>query len=466
MGWELAAVKRKSACHVSQREAAETPRTRASKVVIVGAGFGGIAAARGLAGTPVQVTLLDRQNHHLFQPLLYQVATAAVSPADVAVPIRVLFRGDDNVSVVMDDVTGVDTTGRAVLAENRRYQYDQLILATGSEYAYFGHESWRQRTYSLKTLDDARTMREEILLAFERAEIEADAAARRRLMTFVVIGGGPTGVELAGALAELAKSALARDFRRIVPGEAEILLMEAGRELLHGFPKPLTDFARRALERKGVTVRLETPVHDIGDDGVIAGLDHEPIPTATVLWAAGTQVASVSTWLGADTDTMGRIKVAEDLSVPGHPEIFVIGDAAYCQPARERPLPAVAPVAKQQGKYLARLIKARLAGESTHAPFRYRDAGMLATIGRGAAVVNLRWLKLKGWIAWMFWGLVHIYFLIGFRNRMMVFLNWVWAYFTYGLGARLISSSRRRAVPKQHDAGMSPGSQSRDDALE
>lgn len=448
----------------SPQEIAKERPAEGPRIVIIGAGFGGLAAARGLAGCAAQVTLVDRQNHHLFQPLLYQVATAAVSPADVAVPIRLLFRGDDNVSVVMDDITGIDSVGCAVLAGNRRYEYDHLILATGSEYGYFGHETWRERTYSLKTLDDALTMREEILLAFERAEIELDPAERRRLMTFVVIGGGPTGVELAGALAELAKSALARDFRHIVPGEAEILLMEAGPELLHGFPKQLTDFARRALERKGVTVRLETPVHDIGDDGIIAGLDAAPIPASMVIWAAGTQVASVGEWLGADTDKRGRIMVAEDLTIPGHKEIFVIGDAACCQPVGERPLPGVAPVAKQQGAFVARLIKARLASETNHAPFRYRDEGMLATIGRGAAVANLRWMILKGWIAWMFWGLVHIYFLIGFRNRLMIFLNWVWAYFTYGLGARLISRPRRRVYSGPPDSRTSSRSKGQDES--
>ncbi len=433
-------------------------RTQLPKVVIVGAGFGGLAAARGLKDSPVQVTLIDEQNHHLFQPLLYQVATAAVSPADVAVPIRLLFRGSGNVAVVMDGITGLDTAARAVLSEERRYEYDTLVLATGSQYAYFGREDWRARTLSLKTLDDALIMREHILLAFERAEMEADEAERRRLMTFVVIGGGPTGVELAGAIAELAKSALARDFRHIVPGEAEIVLLEAGPRLLHGFPTPLTDFARLALERKGVTVRLETTVCDIDAEAVIVGSDRETIPTATILWAAGTRAAAVGDWLGVDTDNMGRIKVGEDLSVPGHPEIIVIGDAACCQPAGGRPLPAVAPVAKQQGGYAARLIKARVANAAPLKPFRYRDEGMLATIGRGAAIANLRWFKLKGWIAWMFWGLVHIYFLIGFRNRMMVFLNWVWAYFTYRLGARLITGRRSKGRGQEQAPRLPAGS--------
>ena len=393
------------------------------------------------------MTIIDSQNHHLFQPLLYQVATAAVSPADVAVPIRSLFRGNQNVSVLMDKVIGIDASNKAVLSQSGRYQYDYLALATGSEYTYFGHEDWRARAPSLKTLEDALSMREQILLAFERAEMAADEAERQRLTTFVIIGGGPTGVELAGAIAELAKSTLARDFRHIAPGEAKIVLLEAGPTLLNGFPKRLINFAQRALERKGVTVRLETPVQDIQDGSVVVGGNESVIPAATVLWAAGTGVGAISDWLGTETDRVGRIKIGDDLSVPGHPEVFVIGDAAYCARAGEAPLPAVAPVAKQQGAYVAQLIRQRVAGRPSPVPFRYRDEGMLATIGRGAAVANLRWIKLTGWIAWVFWGLVHIYFLIGFRNRMMVFLNWVWAYFTYGLGARLITQRHNMHRP-------------------
>ncbi|MCH8203301.1 MAG: NAD(P)/FAD-dependent oxidoreductase [Proteobacteria bacterium] len=421
-------------------------RTR-PRVVIVGAGFGGLSAARGLRRAELDVTIIDRQNHHLFQPLLYQVATAAVSPADVAVPVRSLFRGDRNIRVLMDEVIDVDVEGRVVLSRSGRYKYDYLVLATGSEYTYFGQNRWRAHSVSLKTLEDALIMRERILLAFERAEMEADEAERRRLMRFVIIGGGPTGVELAGAIAELAKSTLVRDFRHIVPGETEIILLEAGPSLLSEFPQRLTDFAQRALERKGVTVRLETPVKDIRDDGVVAGRGDALIRAATVLWAGGTKAGVVSDWLGAEADRAGRVKIGADLSVPGHPEIFVIGDAARCAPPGEAPLPGVAPVAKQQGVYVAKTIRQRAAGGLSSEPFSYRDEGMLATIGRGAAVANLRWIKLTGWIAWMFWGLVHIYFLIGFRTRMMVFLNWVWAYFTYGLGARLITGRQTTQRP-------------------
>ncbi len=426
------------------------------RVVIVGAGFGGLSAARGLRDAELDVTIIDRQNHHLFQPLLYQVATAAVSPADVAVPIRALFRGDRNIRVLMDGVIDVDVEDRVVLSRAGRYRYDYLVLATGSEYDYYGQNHWRAHSVSLKTLDDALIMRERILLAFERAEMEADEAERSRLMRFVIIGGGPTGVELAGAIAELAKSTLVRDFRHIVPTEAEILLLEAGPTLLSGFPKRLINFAQRALERKGVTVRLETPVKDIRHDGVVAGQSDAVIPAATVLWAAGTKAGAVSDWLSAEADRAGRVKIGADLSVPGHPEIFVIGDAAHCAPPGEGPLPGVAPVAKQQGAYVAQAIRQRTAGGLSPKPFRYRDKGMLATIGRGAAVANLHGIKLTGWLAWMFWGLVHIYFLIGFRTRMMVFLNWVWAYFTYGLGARLITGRQTTHPPDPRSDGPEP----------
>ena len=415
----------------------------APRVVIVGAGFGGVAAARGLQGAGVRVTVIDRQNHHLFQPLLYQVATAAVSPADVAVPVRALFRNRADVSVLMDEIVDLDLAGRAVVSRGARYGYDYLVLAAGSEYAYFGRDGWRERSLALKTLEEALEMRERILLAFERAEMAADEAERRRLMTFVIIGGGPTGVELAGAIAELARSALARDFRRIVPGEAEILLLEAGPVLLADFPKRLSDFAAKALQRKGTTVRLNTPVREIREDAVVAGETGEVIPTATVLWAAGTQAKTLGGWPAAVQDRAGRIQVAEDLSVPGHPEVFVIGDAAHVAPGGGPPLPAVAPVAKQQGAYVARLIRQRVAAGLLPPPFRYRDEGLLATIGRGAGVADLHWIKLTGWFGWVFWGLVHIFFLIDFRTRMMVFLNWAWAYVTYGLGARLITRRGR-----------------------
>ncbi len=417
-----------------------TEVARPHEVVIVGAGFGGLAAARGLAGAPVHVTIIDRKNHHLFQPLLYQVATAGVSPADVAVPIRSLFRNQKNATILMDTVVDVDVDAGMVRGERADHPFDTLILATGSEYSYFGHDDWRPHAPSLKSLKDALDIREKVLLAFEYAETTDDAAERERLMTFVIVGGGATGVELAGALAELAKKALARDFRHIVPREAEIILLEAGPSLLSGFPPKLTDFARRALTKLGVTVHLNTAVDQVDGYGVTLQ-DGRTIPAANILWAAGTRAPAVGDWLGAGTDRQGRVIVAPDLTVPGHPNIFVIGDAASYAPEGGKPVPAVAPVAKQQGAHLAKVIRDRLDAASRPRPFRYRDDGMLATIGRHAAVANLRWIKMAGWFAWMFWGLIHIYFLIGARNRMMVFVNWVWAYFTYGLGARLITRS-------------------------
>lgn len=425
-----------------------TERARLPEVVIVGAGFGGLAAARGLAKAPVHVTIIDRQNHHLFQPLLYQVATAGVSPADVAVPIRSLFRTQRNATILMDTVVDIDTANRVVRGHRADHPYDYLIVATGSEYSYFGHEDWRPHAPSLKSLKDALDIREKVLLSFEYAETALDEAERKRLMTFVVVGGGATGVELAGALAELAKKALARDFRRIVPGEAEIILLEAAPSLLAGFPTKLTDFAERALSKLGVTVRLDTPVERVDEDGVVLK-SGETIPSANVLWAAGTRAPAVGEWLDAETDRQGRINVDSDLTVPGHANIFVIGDAACYAPNGATPLPAVAPVAKQQGIHIAKSIRSRAEASSAPAAFRYRDSGMLATIGRHAAVANLRWIKMKGLVAWLFWGLIHIYFLIGARNRMMVFVNWVWAYFTFGLGARLIT--RSRVSPAEHE---------------
>ncbi|MEO1225338.1 MAG: NAD(P)/FAD-dependent oxidoreductase [Pseudomonadota bacterium] len=421
---------------------------RPHEVVIIGAGFGGLAAARGLAGAPVHVTIIDRKNHHLFQPLLYQVATAGVSPADVAVPIRSLFRNQKNATILMDTVVDVDVAAGTVRGERADHPFDTLILATGSEYSYFGHDDWRPHAPSLKSLKDALDIREKVLLAFEYAETTDDEAERERLMTFVIVGGGATGVELAGALAELAKKALARDFRHIRPREAEIILLEAGPSLLSGFPPKLTDFARRALTKLGVSVHLNAAVDKVDGYGVTLQ-DGRMIPAANILWAAGTRAPAVGNWLGAETDRQGRVIVAPDLSVPGHPNIFVIGDAASYTPDGGKPLPAVAPVAKQQGAHLAKVIRGQLGPTSKPPRFRYHDAGMLATIGRHAAVANLRWIKMAGWFAWLFWGLIHIYFLIGARNRMMVFMNWVWAYFTYGLGARLITRSSVVATEKK-----------------
>ena len=422
---------------------ARDERAALPHIVIVGAGFGGLEAARRLADAPVAITIVDRHNYHLFQPLLYQVATAALSPADIAVPIRHILRDQKNATMLLDEVVGVDAgQGRVRLRDGGALGFDQLVLATGSVYSYFGHDDWPRVAPGLKSIDDATHIRRRLLLAFEHAETCTDAAERARLLTFVMIGAGPTGVEMAGALAELARAALAEDFRRINPRAARILLVEAGPRVLAGFPEKLARFAERSLARMGVELRLETPISAIDDKGVVAR--GERIEAATVIWCAGVQATPVASWLGVAPAKGGTIAVAPDLSVPGLPNIFVIGDAALVAGADGRPLPGVAPVAKQQGRYVADLIRRRVAGASPPPPFRYRDQGALATIGRSSAVADLPHLKLTGWPGWVLWSIVHIYFLIDFRNRMAVFLNWVWAWLTYARGARLITGDDRR----------------------
>ncbi len=405
-------------------------------VVIVGGGFGGLSAAKRLAGQPFEITLIDRNNHHLFQPLLYQVATAGLSPADIASPIRAILRGQENVKVILADVTGVDLKRRQVLADERRISYDYLIIATGVRHAYFGRDDWATYAPGLKTLDDATYLRRRILLAFEKAETEDDAVERRRLLTFVIVGGGPTGVEMAGAIAELASRALASDFRSIDPRCAKIILVEAAPRVLTPFDPSLSESARRSLEMLGVEVRLGTAVSECSCEGVrVAG---EFIPSRTIIWAAGVMASPAGRWLGAETDRAGRVKVNPDLSVPRHPHVFVIGDTASVSTGDGATLPGVAPVAKQQGNYVARLLIARTRGLPIHA-FRYRDFGTLATIGRKRAIAQFGRLRLSGFSAWLLWSLAHIYFLIGFRNRFVVALNWVWSYVTFQRGSRLIT---------------------------
>ena len=408
----------------------------APRVVIVGGGFGGLSAAKALAKAPFDVTLIDRNNHHLFQPLLYQVATAALSPADIAWPIRHVLRGQKNAHVMLAKVTGVDLTRKEVVTDDRRMPYDYLVIATGARHAYFGHDAWAEFAPGLKTIDDATSVRRRILLAFEHAENESDAAERARLLTFVVIGGGATGVEMAGAIAELAKRALAADFRSIDPRSARIILVEAASRVLTPFDEKLSDTARRALEQLGVEVRLGAAVTDCNADGVRLGSDF--IPTRTVIWAAGVMASPAGQWLGAETDRAGRVKVRADLSVPGHPDVFVIGDTAEVADASGALLPGVAPVAKQQGQYIARALIARREGRTVEA-FRYRDYGALATIGRSRAVMQLGRFRISGFFAWVLWSIVHIYFLIGFRNRFVVALNWAWNYITFQRGSRLIT---------------------------
>jgi len=411
------------------------------RVVIAGAGFGGIEAAKALARAPVDVTIIDRQNHHCFQPLLYQVATAALSPADVAWPIRHIFRRQKNATVLMADVRGVDAAQRVVGADPVEIPYDYLVLATGATHSYFGHDDWAEAAPGLKRIEDATRIRRRILIAFERAELTSDEAERRRLLTFVVVGAGATGVEMAGAIAEVARQTLAMDFRNIDPRTARIVLIEAGPRVMPTFPENLSDYVRTTLAAKGVEVMTDTRVTGCDMRGV--DTDRGRIDAGTVIWAAGVVASPAARWLGAEPDRAGRIKVGPDLSVPGHAEIFAVGDTAAVADAQGRPVPGVAPAAKQMGRYVGRLIAARIAGEPSPPPFRYRHQGDLATVGRNAAVVKLGRLELRGFLGWLFWGLVHVYFLVEVRERFIVAFAWLWEYLTFQRGARLITEVRR-----------------------
>ncbi len=407
------------------------------RVVIVGGGFAGLAAARGLATAPVDVLLIDRHNYHLFQPLLYQVATAGLSPGEIAWPIRSLLRRQSNARVVLGEIDSVDTDAKLVRVGERDISYDFLVLATGARHAYFGHNDWEPHAPGLKTVDDATEIRRRILLAFEQAEIETDPETQRALLTFVIVGGGPTGVELAGAIIELAKKALTRDFRRIDPSTARVMLVEASARVLPAFPETLSTTAAESLETLGVEVRSGAPVTACDADGVIIGT--EPIRARTVLWAAGVAASPVARWLDAQADAAGRVIVNDNLSVSGHPEVYVVGDAARVA-WKEGFVPGVAPAAKQMGGYVARTIRARVDGKKP-LPFRYRDYGNLATIGRSRAVIDFGWLRLRGWLAWWIWGVAHIYFLISIRNRTLVAWQWLWSYVTFQRGARLITGN-------------------------
>jgi NADH:ubiquinone reductase (H+-translocating) len=422
------------------------------RVVIVGAGFGGLSAAKALAGAAVDVTIVDQHNYHLFQPLLYQVATAALSPADIAAPIRNVLAHQKNATVVLAEVSGIDLTRRQVVAEDRRIDYDFLILATGARHAYFGHDDWARHAPGLKRIDDATYLRRRILLAFEMAESETDAERRRALLNFVVVGGGPTGVEMAGAIAELARKVLKSDFRTIDPRSARIILIEAAPRLLTPFDPSLSQAALKSLQQLGVEVRLNAAVTACDADGVAIGA--ERIPAATIVWGAGVMASPAGLWLGAKTDGAARVIVQPDLSVPGHPDIFVIGDTALSLSTDGKPLPGMAPAAKQQGVYVAHLLIHRLKGRTTP-PFRYRDFGLLATIGRKHAVVQMGRIRFSGFFAWAFWCFAHIYFLIGFRNRLIVVLNWAWNYFTFQRGARLITGATGSHVTPIEDVSPS-----------
>ena len=404
-----------------------------ARVVIVGAGFGGLEAAQALAKAPVEVTVVDRQNHHCFQPLLYQVATAVISPADIAWPIRGILRRQRNARVVLGTVTGIDSKARIVHADDIDLPYDYLVLSTGVTHSYFDHPDWEASAPGLKTLTDAIEVRRRILLAFEHAEIAASEQDRRRLLTFVIVGGGPTGVEMAGAIAEIARQTLRFDFRRIDPRSSRIVLIEAGPRILPTFPEELSAYAKRTLERMGVEIMTSTLVTGCHRDGV--SLEDKRIDSESIVWAAGVVASPAAKWIAAEHDRAGRIKVGPDLAVPGHAEIFAVGDTA----APPTPVPGIAPAAKQMGRYVGELIRARVEGDAAPEPFVYRHAGDLATIGRKAAVVKLARIELTGFIGWLFWSVAHIYFLIGIRNRFVVALTWLWGYLTYQRGARLIT---------------------------
>jgi NADH dehydrogenase len=432
-----------------EREQADLPR-----VVIVGGGFGGVRAAHALRHAPVRVTLIDRNNHHVFQPLLYQVATADLSPADISAPIRGMLRDQRNAETLLAEVVGVDVEARQVIArdrfEGREFSapYDYLIVATGAGPSYFGHDEWAQDAPSLKSLTDATGIRHRILLAFEAAELEQDADVRRAWLTFVIVGGGPTGVELAAAIAELARRALIDDFRHIDPAMARILLVEAAPRLLNAFPESLADDAARDLKRLGVEARMGQAVQEVDDESVvIAG---ERVAAKTILWAAGVTASPAGRWLGAETDRAGRVLVQPDLSLPGHPEIMVIGDTAHLE-EHGRLLPGVAPVAMQQGTYVGRRVVRLLRGQQTK-PFHYVDKGNLAIIGRRAAIADFGWLRLHGFVAFVVWAVVHIFYLINFRNRLLVMTQWAWAYLTAQRGARLITQSEPASIEQTAEA--------------
>ena len=405
------------------------------RVVIVGGGFGGLAAVKSLRRAPVDVTVIDRLNHHCFQPLLYQVATAALSPADVAWPIRHILRDQENATVLMAEVRGIDAAQRRVQIDAMSIPYDYLVLATGATHSYFGHDEWADVAPGLKRIEDATRIRRRILLGFERAELTTDAAERRRLLTFVIVGGGATGVEMAGAISEIARQTLARDFRHIDPTTARIVLIEASARIMPTLPEHLSDYVRRTLVKKGVEVMTSTRVMACDARGV--DLAHGRLDAGTLIWAAGVVASPAARWLGVEPDRAGRVKVGADLSVPGRADIFVIGDTAAV--VDQPNIPGTAPAAKQMGAYVGRLIAARVAGEPSPPPFRYHHLGDLATVGRHAAVVKLGPLELTGFLGWLFWSVVHIYFLIGVRDRFSVAFTWLWDYMTFQRGARLIT---------------------------
>lgn len=421
-------------------------RTR-PRVVILGAGFGGLFAARALARADAEVIVIDRHNYHLFQPLLYQVATAGLPAADIAWPIRSMLRRQRNTAVLMDAVTGIDVDRQEIALRDRKpVEFEYLIVATGATHSYFGQDQWQEVAPGLKSIDDATMIRRRILTAFERAEMATDPGERERLLRFVIVGGGPTGVELAGAISELANYTLKKDFRTVDPRSATIVLAEAGPRVLPAFTESSSLYAQKALEKLRIDVRVGSPVTDLEGDRIMIG--NEELRAATVIWAAGVAASPATRWLGVETDRAGRVIVEKDLSMPGHPNVFVIGDAALVKSADGAQVPGIAPAAKQAGRHAARVIEERIGGHAggrpaTPRPFRYRHAGNLATIGRRAAVIEFPYLHLKGRLAWWVWGISHIYFLVGVRSPLLVTLNWLWQYLSYAQGARLITGDER-----------------------
>ncbi|HWA30190.1 MAG TPA: NAD(P)/FAD-dependent oxidoreductase [Rhizomicrobium sp.] len=412
----------------------------AIRVVVIGAGFAGIEVARGLGRAGIPVTLIDRQNHHLFQPLLYQVATAALSPADIAEPIRKMLRGCPNVEVVLGEVTAIDRGGRTVsLADGKIFAWDWLVVATGATHSYFGHDEWAQFAPGVKSIEDARRIRSHLLLTFERAEMSDDPAEQKRLMTIAVIGGGPTGVELAGSIAELAHYTLAKDFHRIRAETATVLLLEAGPRLLTAFPESLADYAARKLAKLGVTVHTNTPVERIRAHSITA--KGEDVPIGFAIWAAGVMASPIGKMLGVPTDRAGRVSVNRDLSLADN--IYVLGDLAVALDEKGKPLPGLAQVAKQEGQYLGRTLAKKILKGETAKPFTFHNRGNTAIIGRNAAVFDFGWWRIKGWFAWTMWALIHVYLLVGFQHRVLVAIQWLWRYVTYEQGSRLIAENTR-----------------------